>query len=74
MQPNRERIYLSPRDAARLCGVSVSTIYRWVEQGLIPVLKTLGNHNRFPIDSIEALVEKHQKNKRKGKQRNANRQ
>ena len=69
MEPETETIYLTPQDAAKLFGVSVSTLYRWVEEGEIPVLKTLGNHNRFPTDAIKDLLKEQQKkSKRKSKQ------
>lgn len=71
MTNGTQRLYLPPRECARRCGVSSSTIYRWISQGRIPsAIKTLGNHNRIPEQAIVALMEAGTKNSKKGNNRN----
>lgn len=40
--------YLTTGQAARMCGVGVNTIKRWVRQGRIPHMLTPGGHWRIP--------------------------
>ena len=49
--------YLSIGETAEMLGVSVPTIRRWQKSGKIQEShRTLGNHRRFSIDSIRALL------------------
>ncbi|TNF30404.1 MAG: helix-turn-helix domain-containing protein [Deltaproteobacteria bacterium] len=47
---------LTTRDAARLLGVSPSTVKRWAEQGLLACEYTAGGHRRFRRAAIRALM------------------
>lgn len=47
---------LTTRDAARLLGVSPSTVKRWSEQGLLACEHTAGGHRRFRLSAIHALT------------------
>ncbi|HEY7113621.1 MAG TPA: helix-turn-helix domain-containing protein [Thermoanaerobaculia bacterium] len=42
--------FLSRREAARLFGVSASTVTRWARLGLLRALRTPGGHYRFPAE------------------------
>lgn len=57
MNANDERraVLLTVREAARLAGVSVSTIRRWVAQGRIPSVK-IDNRVHIRRADIEATV------------------
>lgn len=52
-----ERQLLSTSGAADYLGISVSTIYRMVEQGLIIPIKTPGGQRRFSIDILDGYKE-----------------
>lgn len=41
-------------DAARLLGVSVDQMRRYANDGLIPVVRTLGGQRRFRLVDVEA--------------------
>ncbi|MHB0972151.1 MAG: MerR family DNA-binding transcriptional regulator [Thermoanaerobaculia bacterium] len=43
-------VFLSRRQVARLFGVSVSTVTRWAQKGLLKTVRTPGGHYRFPAD------------------------
>ncbi len=40
--------YLTTGEAARMCGVGVNTIKRWIRQGRLPYMQTPGGHWRLP--------------------------
>lgn len=44
---------LTSTEAAMLLGVSPSSIKRWAEEGLVPCIKTAGNHRRFERGVLE---------------------
>jgi excisionase family DNA binding protein len=46
---------LTPAEVATLFRVSPKTVSRWAEAGRLPVVKTLGNHRRFPAGAVLAL-------------------
>ena len=46
------------KQAAQILGVSISTIYRMVDQGILRPLKTPGGQRRFPVDQLEEYKEK----------------
>lgn len=47
--------YLTTGQAARLCGVHINTIKRWVQSGKLASVRTPGGHWRIPQDSVERL-------------------
>lgn len=53
---HNDPMYLLPHQAAAKMGISVSTLWKYVQAGKLSALKTLGNQNRFLKSSIEALV------------------
>lgn len=46
------------KGAAEILGVSISTIYRMVEQGILQPSKTPGGQRRFPVVQLEEYKEK----------------
>lgn len=47
---------LSTTEVARRLGVSVPTVQRWVDAGLLRAWKTAGGHRRVDTASVEALA------------------
>jgi MerR family transcriptional regulator, light-induced transcriptional regulator len=43
---------LSPKEAARVLGSSESSLKRWCDRGLIPVVRTSGGHRRLTLDAL----------------------
>lgn len=43
-------------EAARLAGVTASTIKRWADEGLLPCVKTAGGHRRFRVEDVRSFV------------------
>jgi len=51
---------LTPRDAARLIGVSYSTIKQWILTGKLKTVKTPGGHHRITQASLRPFLVKDQ--------------
>jgi molybdopterin-binding protein len=49
---------LSPRDAARILGVSYPTLKQWIYKKKIRTAKTPGGHHRVPESEIDRLLPK----------------
>src|SRR5437868_2150474 len=47
----RDRFY-STADLARMCGVSISTIKRWTDSGLLRCVRTPGGHRKFRLQDV----------------------
>ena len=45
------------KQAAEILGVSISTVYRMVEQGILQPSKTPGGQRRFPVNQLEEYKE-----------------
>jgi len=50
-----EELPLTVRDAAQYLGVSVQTVYQWVERKQIPHLRVMGRNIRFLKPDLEAF-------------------
>lgn len=48
--------HYSPKQVARRLGVSESSVKRWLDQGVVPVLRTAGGHRRVSAESLEELL------------------
>lgn len=47
----RDRFY-STTDLARVCGVSISTIKRWTDAGLLRCVRTPGGHRKYRVQDV----------------------
>lgn len=47
--------FYSTREAAKVLGVSVTTVQLWVESGVLTAWKTAGGHRRIPREAIDAM-------------------
>lgn len=52
--------FISPKQFARSASVSESTVKRWCDQGLIPVVKTAGGHRRLPLAAATEFLRQSQ--------------
>lgn len=50
---------LSTEQVARLLNVTVSTIKRWADEGIIACIKTPGGHRKFELAEVTGFAEKH---------------
>jgi len=53
--PDSPDYLLTPEETAKIFGVSVVTIARWSNQGLLPCVRTLGNRRRYRQADVKAL-------------------
>ncbi len=51
---------LTPREAARLLGISYPTIKQWILSGSLQTVKTPGGHHRITESSLKPFLEKDQ--------------
>jgi excisionase family DNA binding protein len=49
---------ISPREAAKMLGVSVMAIRSWENDKKIKCVRTLGGHRRYRLGDIQKILEK----------------
>jgi excisionase family DNA binding protein len=52
--------FYTSREAAKILGVSTTTIQLWVESRVLPAWKTAGGHRRIPSEAVHAILAKQQ--------------
>lgn len=48
--------FYTTREAAKILGVSVTTVQLWVESGVLSAWKTAGGHRRIPSEAVNAML------------------
>jgi len=51
------RLGLSISEAARVLGVSLSTVRRWSDAGVLPSYRTPGGQRRYSRDQLETFLQ-----------------
>ena len=55
---NVQRGLLTPREAARMLGISYPTIKNWILDGKLKTARTPGGHHRIPLSNLKSFIEK----------------
>lgn len=48
--------FYTSREAAKILGVSITTVQLWVESGVLPAWKTAGGHRRIPSEAVNSML------------------
>jgi excisionase family DNA binding protein len=57
MHANGDRRVIRPAEVARRFEVSVVTVAKWADEGLIPSFRTPGGQRRFYEDEIDSYIQ-----------------
>ncbi|WP_018953826.1 response regulator [Thioalkalivibrio sulfidiphilus] len=57
---DQARDFYTTREAAKVLGVSLTTVQLWVEAGILPAWKTPGGHRRLARDAVDRLQREQQ--------------
>ncbi len=52
--------YLSTYEVSRLCGVALTTVITWVNEGKLPAFRTPGGHRRILITDLVKFLQKYE--------------
>jgi molybdopterin-binding protein len=55
---NVQRHLLTPREAARMLGISYPTIKKWILDGKLKTTRTPGGHHRIALGSLRPFLDK----------------
>lgn len=55
--PNPDDALITSHEAALLIGVTIKSLHRWEEEGLISPARTPGGHRRYRRDDVLALLQ-----------------
>ena len=50
--------YLTPKEVAKILGVSPITVRQWAQKGVLPFITTQGGHRRFLEEDVAALSQR----------------
>lgn len=66
---SNEKLLLNVQEASRLIGVAETTLYHWVSEGRIPVVKLSRRCIRFRVSDLETWIASMSEPARSGTQR-----
>lgn len=50
--------FLTTREIAKLCGVSPTTVIRWIDSGMLPAFKLPSGHRRARYAEVRSFLER----------------
>lgn len=57
-RPNPDDALITSHEAAHLIGVTIKSLHRWEEEGLISPARTPGGHRRYRRSEVLALIDR----------------
>ena len=55
-RPKKDDTLITSHEAAQLIGVTIKSLHRWEEDGLISPARTPGGHRRYRRSDVLALI------------------
>ena len=62
MTESSSNSWLNLNEAAQRLGVHPTTLRRWADEGMLPVLLTAGGHRRFAAKDLDHFIQTHSRN------------